>query len=90
MRNIHSLLLLAGRTGHNFSANKQGLLGKVLIGLQGITQLQHFTLPLSATELLSDAEQLPADEVSSLHNVLLKATPPNVPTESLSDLDKGI
>jgi hypothetical protein len=77
-------------TTRNFSATKQGLLGKVLIGLQGIIQLKPCTLPLSAIELLSDAEQLPADEVSSLHNVLLKAMPPNVPTENLSDLDKGI
>ena len=88
MRN--SLLLQAGRTAHNFSAMKQGLLGKVLIDLQGVIQLKSCTLPLSAIELLSDAELLPAYEVSSLHNVLLKATPPHVPTESLSDFDKGI
>ena len=86
----YSLLLQAGRTAHNFSAMMQGLLGKVLIDLQGIIQLKPYSLPLSAIELLSDAELLPEYEVSSVHNVLLKAAPPNVPTESLSAFDKGI
>lgn len=78
------------KNSSQFLSYELGLLGKVLIDLQGIIQLKPRTLPLSAIELLSDAELLPEYEVPSLHNVLLKAAPPSVPTESLSDFDKGI